>query len=95
MVTRVCAMMRPTSSEIRVPSSGVSRELPAVDRDPVHAPGFAGVVVQGVVPGRAVVPERDAPPLPAEPARVLRARPDAVQILQEGLGLLDGLAIDV
>ena len=54
----------PSSPDVSRTAANVQRH--AFERDPVHQAPLAVVVVQGVVPGRAVVPERDRAFFPME-----------------------------
>ena len=54
----------------------------ALHRDPVHQAPLPGVVVERVVPGGAIVPERDATDVPAEPAGVIFPGSDAIEIFE-------------
>jgi hypothetical protein len=54
----------------------------------VQEPAVSVIVVDGVVLGAAVVPERQRARMPAEPARELRAHLVSVEVMQERRALL-------
>jgi len=66
----------------------------AFQGDAVHQPALALIVVDGLVPGAAVVPEGDGAVRPAEAAGVLRLGGVGVEELQERLALFLAPAVD-
>jgi len=65
-------------------------ERHAIDGDAVHQAALALIVVERIVPGRAVVPERDGALLPAKARLEFRPRCMLAEILEQRLALLCG-----
>lgn len=65
-----------------------------VDGDPVQQPPSPVVVIGGVVPGGAIVPERQRTRLPTEPTGEFRRRGVAVEVVEQGGRFLCGPAVE-
>src|ERR1043166_9659942 len=66
-----------------------------LNRDPVHQPALAVVIVERIVPGRPIVPERDRAFLPFEPRLEFRPCGVLVQVIQKRPALLFGPTFEV
>src|SRR6516162_7528549 len=92
-----------TSARASNPARGKSatpEQLPplnralALDRDPVHQPPPSVVIVDRVVLDRTVVPERQRPRLPTEPASEFGAHRMIVEIVQQRRALCLGHVLE-
>src|SRR6516225_10790101 len=93
----------PRRAEHHTPARGKSatpEQLPplnralALDRDSVHQPSPSVVIVDRVVLDRAVVPERQRPRLPTEPASEFGAHRMTVEIVQQRRALCLGHVLE-
>src|SRR5262245_28727209 len=97
------ALRRCRSRSGNDPSVGVRRRGPESDRrlqgaagdgDAMHQPALAVIVVGGVVPGGAVVPERDRALAPAKAAGELGPCGVAVEMLEQRPAVLGRPAVE-
>lgn len=69
----------------RAPSS-LHRNIPC-QRNPMHTPPKPMIIINGVMQHLPIIPQRQTPRPPLEPARKLRSRLPLMQKLQQGLTL--------
>src|ERR1044072_1097752 len=82
---------------MRASGSALMRRLErhTLDRDAMHQAALALVVVQGVVPGRAIVPEGDRALGPGEAGLELRPRRMGVEEVEQRLALPRGPSFEM
>src|SRR6185437_4487876 len=71
-----------------------SGERHALQRDSMHQTTFAVIVVDGEVPGRAIVPEGDRTLAPLEAGVELRLRGVGIEIAEQGPAFIFGPALE-
>jgi hypothetical protein len=86
----------PPSMEAKQPAPCyASADWHAIDRDPVHQAPVSMIVIQRIVPGRAIVPHSYRSRLPLQAALELFLHANCIEIVEEDQAFVTGPAFEM